>query len=355
MAKLYNISNWSEQTWLNTGGTRDKKIYLNPEDGQLYYFKQSFKKGTRDFKHEFWSEIIASEIGNMLGFKLLNYDIAIRGEIVGCISKSMINPESEELVEGGKYLQAFDTTFDPANIKLRSQYNFNLIMKALEAFNKQKHIIELIETLVFDAVIGNSDRHQENWALIIQHTKITNSFFQIEKVFRTGGFELLPKWLKKIFIVIFTKNGDIRPSFNISKFMFQKESKFAPIYDSGCSFGRELDNARVNNMLRDESEIEKYVEKGLAEIHWENQKINHFKLLEKLLEMPKLNNQLLKIIERTISNFALDEAKNRLNNIDRELVMIGNPNLFPNDRKELVMKLLILRINKLKGVFSLYK
>ncbi|MCX8481993.1 MAG: hypothetical protein ORN50_00315 [Crocinitomicaceae bacterium] len=32
MAKLFNISEWNKQSWWNTGGTRDKKIYLNPED-----------------------------------------------------------------------------------------------------------------------------------------------------------------------------------------------------------------------------------------------------------------------------------------------------------------------------------
>jgi hypothetical protein len=71
MAKLYNISAWSEQSWWNTGGTRDKKIYLSPEDGELYYFKQSFKKGKRDYTYEFWSEIIASEVGEHLGFDIL--------------------------------------------------------------------------------------------------------------------------------------------------------------------------------------------------------------------------------------------------------------------------------------------
>ena len=62
MAELYNISDWSEQSWWNTGGTRDKKIYLNPDDGELYYFKQSFKKGQRDFKHEFWRLLNLLEI-----------------------------------------------------------------------------------------------------------------------------------------------------------------------------------------------------------------------------------------------------------------------------------------------------
>ena len=116
MAQLFDISNWNEQLWWSTGGTRNKKVYLNTEDGEIYYFKESYKKGKRDYKYEFWSEIIASEIGILFEFNVLEYHIALRGNDIGCISKSMIDPESEELVEGGKYLQAFDNTFKPEKI-----------------------------------------------------------------------------------------------------------------------------------------------------------------------------------------------------------------------------------------------
>ncbi len=40
----------------NRGGTLavlGKKNYLNPEDGALYFFKQSLKKGSREYKYEF--------------------------------------------------------------------------------------------------------------------------------------------------------------------------------------------------------------------------------------------------------------------------------------------------------------
>ncbi|MFM7855416.1 MAG: hypothetical protein ACKO96_26695 [Flammeovirgaceae bacterium] len=99
MSKLFNISDWYEIRYFSTGGTRNKKVYVNPDDGEYYFFKESFKKGQRDYKHEFWSEIIASEVGQLLGFDILAYHIAIRGNIVGCISKSMINQASEELIE----------------------------------------------------------------------------------------------------------------------------------------------------------------------------------------------------------------------------------------------------------------
>ena len=69
MPELFIIDeNWNEQFWFSTGGTRAKKYLLSP-DGKYYYFKRSqykeptnFKPG-KDFKYEFWSEVIAYELG----------------------------------------------------------------------------------------------------------------------------------------------------------------------------------------------------------------------------------------------------------------------------------------------------
>lgn len=355
MAKLYDITQWNEQSWWNTGGTRDKKIYLNPEEGELYYFKQSFKKGQRDYKHEFWSEIIASELGELLGFDILPYHIAIRGNVVGCISKSMINQASEELIEGGKYLQAFDNTFKPENIKLRNQYNFDLILKALSSFKKEKHLKELVETIVFDALIGNSDRHQENWAIISVHTVLTEGITQIERGIKTGEIDEMPNWIKKIVKAIYTVKGKIRPELQTARLMLPKKTRFAPIYDSGCSFGRELDDKRVTQMLNNEQEIQKYIAKGLAEIHWESNKISHFELVNKLLESEVLKDFVLDSLKRISEKFDHKKVEQIVLNIDKEIIDSGNANILPKERKELVLKLLTLRVNKLGEIYSQYK
>lgn len=355
MAKLYNISEWNEQSWWNTGGTRDKKIYLNPEDGDLYYFKQSFKKGQRDYKHEFWSEIIASEVGELLGFDILPYHIAIRGNVVGCISKSMINQASEELIEGGKYLHAFDNTFKPENIKLRNQYNFDLIVNALISFKKEKHIKELAETIVFDALIGNSDRHQENWAIINVHTMISEGITQIQKDIESGEIDSMPNWINKLIKVAYTVKGKIRPELQTARLMLPKQTRFAPIYDSGCSFGRELDDERVKQMLNSEQEIQKYIAKGHAEIHWESKKITHFELVNKLLESEGLKDFVLDSLKRITEQFDPKKMEQIVLNVDKEIIALGNSNILPKERKELVLKLLTLRLNKLREIYSQYK
>lgn len=360
MAELYNISDWSEQSWWNTGGTRDKKIYLNPEDGELYYFKQSFKKGQRDYKYEFWSEIIASEIGVMLGFDILRYDIAIRGNIVGCISKSMINQASEELVEGGKYLQAFDNTFNPENVKQRNQYNFELIVGALNLFQKENHLAELIEVIVFDALIGNSDRHQENWGIINKHTSISQGIKQMTDDLETGfikeDIQKSSVWYKRLLERLFyTHTGEVRQEFKQARLTLFKETRFAPIYDSGCSFGRELEDSRVLEMLENETRIQTYIKNGLAEIHWENKKINHFELIEKIFQIQEYKPFIINSLEKIISKFNIEEVQDLVFNIDTDLINIGNPNVLTRNRKELIIKLLTLRFEKLEKMYSQMK
>ncbi len=318
------------------------------------FFKQSFKSGERDYKYEFWSEIIASEVGMQLGFDILPYHIAIRGEVVGCISKSMIDQASEELIEGGKYLQAYDSTFNPENTKLRNQYNFDLILNALISFKKEKHLKDLIETIVFDALIGNSDRHQENWAIINTHSVISDSVSIVTKAIENKEIENYPKWIKKFLKSIYTVKGKIRPEIERSRLMLPKVTRFAPIYDSGCSFGRELRDERVTIFLSNKDEIKKYVSKGLSEIHWENNKVTHFELITNLLQLEGIKDFVLSCLNRVTEKFDKSEIEKRLINVDVKLQEIGDNNILPKERKQLVLELLDLRFKKLKEIYDQY-
>ena len=105
MPKLFKIDDdWTHLQWVNTGGTRAKKFLQNP-DGDYFYFKRSQLKPGKDYTYEFWNEIIVSEIGQLLGFNMLEYHLAIYNDVAGCISKSMI-AENEELIEVVKFFSA---------------------------------------------------------------------------------------------------------------------------------------------------------------------------------------------------------------------------------------------------------
>ena len=84
--------------------------------------------------------MIASQIGSMLGFNVLQYDVAYKGDDVGCICESMIKSENEELIEGGKYLQARENNFTPEIKDARKLHSFQLIEKTFSDFELNDYI-----------------------------------------------------------------------------------------------------------------------------------------------------------------------------------------------------------------------
>ncbi len=349
MAQIVDISQWSEQPWWNTGGTRNKKIFLNPSDNERYYFKQSLKREKKDYKYEFWSEIIASELGQQLGFNVLRYDIAVWGNELGCLSKSMINPDKEELVEGGKYLQAFDNTFNPDDRKLRSQYTFDLIASTLEAFQLLNFLDHILEIIVFDALIGNSDRHQENWAFITEHSKLSKSLATIEYDFRHVNLEHAPRWFKWVArkTMQLTGTQEIMPELQRVKLLTVKNIRVAPIYDSGCSFGRELTEERVLEMSGNEDLIQNYIGKGQSEIHAESGKLSHFDFLKLLLADKDYAEKIKSTIVRVKERLNESSVSELINKIDVGLVNELAGAKIPEPRKRLIYKLIISRADSL--------
>ncbi|HMV10872.1 MAG TPA: hypothetical protein PK325_13825 [Cyclobacteriaceae bacterium] len=353
MPELYDITEWNEQPWLNTGGTRNKKIYQSPADLKLYYFKQSFKRLSKDYKYEFWSEIIAYELGKMCGFNVLPYHIAVRGGEVGCISKSMINSDKEELVEGGRYIQAFDNAFNPDDRSLRHRYSFELIAASLKFLGFEKYISDIIEMLVFDALIGNSDRHQENWALINTHSGISKSFAGIEFLLtHEKRLKEMPGWLVKFLKKMYTKNGSLRKEYRRAKLSLPKKTRFSPIYDNGCSFGRELLDDKVVQMINDDKLVDAYVKKGLSEIHWKDKKVSHFVLLTNLLKEEKFREMVQNPVKRVIERFKAQKFSELISKVDVDLPLECQYIRIPSERKELMSKLVLSRIARLKALIE---
>ncbi len=345
MPDFINISHWNLQQWYNTGGTRAKKYLHNPEDNKAYYFKKSIDK----YPFEFWSEIIAYELGKQIGFDVLKYDVAIFHDEIGCVSQSMINNDEEELIEIGKYLQAFDNTFSPEDRKLRNEYTFQLIGGALQVFKLDHFIDKLLEVLVFDALIGNSDRHQENWAFIRTATTVSKSLSEVESVIKSSDYEKLPSLIKKLIGFTTIKKGnktELRPEANIIKLRLSKNLRFAPIYDSGSSLCRECTDQKIDSMLKNHAEVERYLRKGLSEIHWEKGKINHFDLLKNILNTYN-GKQLRPIIQKAVQNYSEEALIKVLDTLDVNLPDEFSSVKIQENRKEIIIKTVSLRSQKL--------
>jgi hypothetical protein len=339
-----DVSNWEEQLWLHSGGTRNKKILSDP-NGILYFFKESFNNNDGKFyKYEFYSEVIASFLGKMIGLNVLNYTIAVFNERIGCLSRNMLD-ENEELIEGGKYLKGYNPDFIVDKENPKSKYDYHLIDETLKKYFNPSEIDKIHELIIFDAIIGNSDRHQENWGYIATHNFVTKAISEIEKVYEDpdskNTFEKIVGYFSK-------KKLDIK-DINAAKLDLIRNIKISPIYDSGCSLGREIEETKVSLLLKNDEMLMAYINRGKSEIHWKGRKLSHFDLLNKIIEIdPTIKNTVQKLVNRI--NF--DALKKYVFELDQSIPDSFKEYKISNERKELIVNIITLRIQKISKIVS---
>lgn len=347
MPQLFIIDdNWTHQQWISTGGTRAKK-FLQAPDGDFYYFKRSQLKPGKDFTFEFWSEIIASEVGSLLGFNMLPYHLAIYGEVAGCICKSMIATDKEELIELVKYLQAFSPNYNPILKDHQKWYTFHMIENSLESVKQKDAMKEVVKVMILDALIGNGDRHQENMAFISTQKELLTFMEKIlsgnplpEEVWDDKIGSFVKKYFETEGVTVISQHGG-------NKIGFSQPLRFSPIYDSGSSLGRELTEDKMNHYLQNEKDFEAYIDRGKSEIHWQDgQKLSHFDLLQHIMDTP-YRSGIIADLQRLQLQWNEEKIATIVMNVDNDLPETHGRYGIPFNRKQFVLKLLTSRFKRL--------
>jgi hypothetical protein len=345
-ATFTDISYWHKNEFYSTGGTRSKYIASEPETNDEYFFKGS--KETLDgeirYPTEFWSEIVSSKIGQFLGFPMLDYDIAYDSkhrQKIGCLSKSMVLSSKNKLTEGISYLTGFNSKYNPE--KDKEEYTFQFICNALKSFSLDDYIKNIIEIIVFDSIIGNSDRHQENWGILSAIEQDEN----IVKEQIHSAFDKIKNKIKKLSSNSSKEETKIHVKINSEYVTYTYYYQFAPIYDSGCCLGREHTDEKILKMLNDSQMIDSYIRKGESEIHWEGslKKRKHLELVTLLLK--DYPDETKNYISRTKEKYKPEVIKELINNIDKNIPDDLINFKLSETRKQLMFKLVTLRIENL--------
>lgn len=241
---IVDITNWQYED-INVSGSKEKRWFRSPEKNQLVLFKlpisitsDSSNEGGES-TGEAWAEKICSEIGNFIEFPTHNVDIGfltideesieyyglnrekvqVGDTVFGALCWSFLDESKDSLVEGADMIMEYDETYDREYLRGESEiYNFELLYKLF----KDNDILNcLFQMIIFDTLIGNTDRHQDNFGVIRNE-----------------------------------ENGKV---------------SFAPFYDNSSSLGRELDERRVRLMLQDENMFNAYIygNKSSTLIRWE--------------------------------------------------------------------------------------
>lgn len=155
-------------------GARSKKAYFPPSSLTLDFIKPErrylYKKSVNRYPDQFWGEVIAYVIGCELGVTIPPTFAAFDSSdgTCGALIEWFYQDGLANFVPGGNFMQQIDPGYDR---KRGLQHNFRWI-SAIGKTLSQIHMsgddwrVYWGKALLFDALIGNTDRHQDNWGYL---------------------------------------------------------------------------------------------------------------------------------------------------------------------------------------------
>lgn len=154
-------------------GTKPKQWLRHPADDQLWLWKKATwhrgPAGVRLRRGDDWAEKVASVVGGMLDVPVATVELATRHGDAGVISRSVLS-DGQELAHGNELLAGFTGVVrDPRD---RHDHTIEVIAQVLDGVGPPpgktagKAMDWFAGYLILDALISNTDRHQENWAVI---------------------------------------------------------------------------------------------------------------------------------------------------------------------------------------------
>jgi hypothetical protein len=201
-------------------GSKPKFWYAREEEGESYWLFKHPRPG----RGEHWAEKIAAEVAGLLGIPRARVELAEHQGERGSITENIV-PDYYDLVHGNEVMESTVGFYDAVNL------NFHLLDHTIEniwlaldgTFQSNADRLEVkrrfAEYLVLDAMVGNTDRHSENWGVL--------------------------------------QGKDVS----------QSVEYLAPSYDHGSSLGRELMDQRRERLLTD-NRVGDYAERGRGQIYW---------------------------------------------------------------------------------------
>lgn len=175
--EYYNFDKWHIPSNFSEASGRGEKHWLQ-NDNELGLFK--YPKSTSTFEHI--SEHIASNIGKKLKIPCADVDIGTYNGRQGCLSYLVTNP-NETMYEGITFLQIQYNDYDESTLRCSDgkRYSFEMIWNSL--VNNYLRNSFFLSVPIFDFIIGNSDRHHNNWAVLIDN----NFKFRLSPLYDNGS------------------------------------------------------------------------------------------------------------------------------------------------------------------------
>ena len=145
------------------------KFWCKPDDEEgLWLFK--FPQAGSG---QHWAEKIAAEVAECLGISHAVVELAVCSGRQGSVSKSFT--EWQYQLKHGNEILGLTMAYDRDKQFGQSDHTLDNVFRALEAafvrpVAAEQAKREFVGYVVLDALIGNTDRHHENWGLLVEPT-----------------------------------------------------------------------------------------------------------------------------------------------------------------------------------------
>jgi len=162
-------------------GARDKDAYFSPDNPKdecikpnwRYLFKLSRTTPKVKFPWQFWCEIIAYRLGCLIGVNVPPAHIGHNKkygkdgvDTYAALIEWFYDDKDKGYIAGGQLMGLCIENFD----RLKGEkHNFKTILGMIK--DSDYWLEYWAEVLTFDVLIGNTDRHQDNWGLIVNRTE----------------------------------------------------------------------------------------------------------------------------------------------------------------------------------------
>ena len=297
------------------GGSRPRLTLTHKVTNQRLFFK-TYTHNPR----EVWAECLASHIAEIIGLDAQMVTIktappelviAMReryGKVlpshwkpVGTLARNIF-PRNIEITYGSAIVQTPTKGLTLAEIQTHIASRYYAAEDLLQAFS---------DMVVFDILIGNMDRHHENWGVCEDR-----------------------KYKQQL---LFDKSSLVKLRY------------FTPLFDHGSSLMFELSDQDVVNMLGDERRLHRYVNgvKFGFLLNIEGDKTNPFAMLAEHIQQstswkPRIKKSLMKI--KSLDLLDLAEL----------IIQMPTPEAleYSGQRRKLLYKSLLLRYNKLITMYE---
>lgn len=175
-----DVASWTEDEEFARypEGARAKTALFPPAGLLPHYIKPGrrylFKRSRKAFPEQFWAEIAAYHIGSLLGVEVPPACPAVNSSSGQCAAliEWFYEDGKARFVMGGDFMQKMLEGFDREK---GSQHNFHSIRVLFRALHQNGAMepgwrMAWGQTLLFDALCGNTDRHQDNWGVLFDVT-----------------------------------------------------------------------------------------------------------------------------------------------------------------------------------------